>query len=173
MIDKPDWQARARLRYALRAEWTKYRDFPVARDMSPDYNMAQLWGFVVAAYFLIEQGIKAVLLENGRPVQRTHVLSRLYGELPQECRNTLVEYHKDFLATFKFDRPFPFATPEEFLANLDGGNSKGSLDWRYAIIDSTHLAEMPGVSINVMHSWFSSAARKTTSILCGIRTVGG
>ena len=44
------------LNAALKKEWQKYAATPVTPDMMPGHEAAQAWGFVVAGYFLIEQG---------------------------------------------------------------------------------------------------------------------
>ena len=46
---------------ALEKEWQKYSATPVMPDMAPGHEEAQAWGYVVAGYFLIEQGLKGVL----------------------------------------------------------------------------------------------------------------
>ena len=46
------------LNAALKKEWQKYAATPVTPDMMPGHEAAQAWGFVVAGYFLIEQGLK-------------------------------------------------------------------------------------------------------------------
>ena len=62
------------LETALQAEWRKFRDCPINPDLLPDHERAQAWGYVVAAYFLIEEAFKAILhlreLRVGHPPQR-------------------------------------------------------------------------------------------------------
>ena len=48
------------LNTALKKEWQKYAATPVTPDMLPGHELAQAWGYVVAGYSLVEQGLKAV-----------------------------------------------------------------------------------------------------------------
>ena len=41
-------------------------------------------------------------------------------------------------------------TLEAFLANLDGGNKRGSFDWRYFPIEESSNETVPVVSISIM-----------------------
>ena len=47
-------------------------------------RVAQAWGYVVAGYFLLEQGLKAVLYVRGVEPPKTHALSVLFAELSAE-----------------------------------------------------------------------------------------
>lgn len=139
------------LETALKAEWRKFRACPGQPDMIPAHEVAQAWGYVVAAYFLTEQAFKAIVHLNRDRVETTHVLHRLFKQLPTEAQKTLHEFYRDFLATFRYDRPFPFERLDTFLENLDGGNKKGSLDWRYFPIEESKSESMPIISIDIMH----------------------
>ena len=139
------------LETALTAEWRKFGICPGQPDRWPAHEIAQAWGYVVAAYFLIEQAFKAIVHLNKERVETTHVLHKLFKQLPTEAQDTLQEFYRDFLATFQHDRPFPFETLGSFLENLDGGNKKGSLDWRYFPIEESKSGTIPIVSINIMH----------------------
>lgn len=141
---------------ALKKEWQKYIATPIAPDMVPGHELAQAWGYVVAGYFLIEQGLKAVLHVRGDEPPKTHALSVLFEALPAEDQDVLSAYYNDFRHTFPGMTSFPLATLEKFLVNLDGGrNSRGhhigSFDWRYFLTEKGSGALMPHVSINVMH----------------------
>ena len=136
---------------ALKAEWRKFRDCPVNPDLIPGYEMAQAWGYVVAAYFLMEEAFKAILHLRDRTVDKTHVLHTLFTQFPTEYQCTLREFYKDFLATFSHGRPCPFAGLDAFLVNLDGGNQRGSFDWRYFPIEESSNEIVPIVSISIMH----------------------
>ena len=144
------------LNTALKKEWQKYAATPVAPDMVPGHEAAQAWGYVVAGYHLIEQGLKAVLHLRGGEPPKTHALSVLFAELLAEDQNVLQAYYDDFRHTFPGMGSFPLATLDEFLANLDGernsrGHYVGSFDWRYFLTEEASGASMPRVSINVMH----------------------
>ena len=139
------------LETALKAEWRKFRDCPINPDLMPGHEMAQAWGYVVAAYFLMEESFKAVLHLSKRRVDKEHVLHTLFTQLSREHQRTLREFHEDFLATFSHERAFPFGELEAFLANLDGRNQLGSFDWRYFPIEESSNETAPVASINVMH----------------------
>ena len=93
---------------ALEAEWRKFRDCPVNPDLMPGHEMAQAWGYVVAAYFLMEEAFKAILHLRERRVGKTHALHTLFTQLPTEHQSTLREFYRDFLATFSHGRQSPF-----------------------------------------------------------------
>ena len=139
------------LETALKAEWRKFRDCPVNPDLVPGHEVAQAWGYVVAAYFLMEEAFKAILHLRERRVGKTHVLHNLFTQLPTEHQGTLREFYRDFLATFSHGRPFPFGELDAFLANLDGGDKRGSFDWRYFPIEESSNETVPVVSISIMH----------------------
>ena len=144
------------LETALKHEWEKYAATPVKPDMVPGHEVAQAWGFVVAGYSLLEQGLKAVLHMRGKQPERTHALSVLFAELPHEDQDVLRAYYDDFRGTFPGMRSFPPPTLDDFLVNLDGASNPrgqfiGSFDWRYFLTEKGSGAPMPLVSINVMH----------------------
>ena len=141
---------------ALKKEWQKYTTTPVMPDMVPGHELAQAWGYVVAGYFLIEQGLKAVLHVRDAEPPKTHAQSVLFEALPAEDQDVLRAYYNDFRHTFPGMTSFPLATLDEFLVNLDGeqnrrGHYIGSFDWRYFLTEEGSGASMPRVSINVMH----------------------
>ena len=147
---------RAWLDAALNKEWEKYAATPVTPDMVPGHELAQAWGYVVAGYFLIEQGLKGVLYVRGVEPPKTHALSVLFAELSPNDQDVLRAYYDDFHHTFTGMSSFPLATLDEFLVNLDGAqNSRehyiGSFEWRYFLTEEGSGASMPRVSINVMH----------------------
>ena len=48
------------LNTALKKEWLKHAATPVTPDLMPGHEAAQAWGYVVPAYFLIEQGLNSL-----------------------------------------------------------------------------------------------------------------
>lgn len=144
------------LETALKKEWQKYAATPVTQDMVPGHNIAQAWGYVVAGYFLIEQGLKAVLyMRDGKP-PKIHALSVLFDKLLAEDQDMLRAYYDDFRHTFPGMALFPLVTLDDFLVNLDGERNSqdryiGSFDWRYFLTEEGRGTSMPFVSINVMH----------------------
>ena len=139
------------LETALKSEWRKFRNCPVNPDLLPGHEAAQAWGYVLAAYFLMEEAFKAILHLLERHVGKTHVLHTLFTQLPTEHHGTLREFYRDFLGTFSHGRPFPFGELDAFLVNLDGGNKQGSFDWRYFPIEESSNEAVPVVSISIMH----------------------
>lgn len=157
------------LKTALKKEWEKHETTPVMRDMVPDHELAQAWGYVVAGYFLIEQGLKAVLHMRKVQPQKTHALSVLFAELSLEDQDVLRVYYDDFRHTFHGMNSFPLATLDDFLANLDGDKINrdrhiGSFDWRYFPTQEASGASMPLVSINAMHEIVFGCVQLVSSI---------
>ena len=166
------------LETALKKEWQKYAATPVTPDMVPGHELAQAWGYVVAGYFLIEQGLKAVLYVRGVEPPKTHALSVLFAELPAEDQDVLRAYYDDFHHTFAGMTSFPLATLDEFLVNLDGardnrGQYIGSFDWRYFLTEEGSGSSMPRVSINVMHEVVYGCVQLVMSIDKGDGKAGG
>ena len=144
------------LKTALKKEWQKLKATPVTPDMIPGHELAQAWGYVVAGYCLIEQGLKGILHVRGIEPPRTHALSVLFEALRAEDQEVLRQYYNDFRGTFPGMTSFPLATLDEFLVNLDGsqnsrGRYVGSFDWRYFLTEMGSEASIPRVSINAMH----------------------
>ena len=161
-----------RLDAALKKEWQKYTVAPVTPDMDPGHEVAQAWGYVVVGYFLIEQGLKAVLYVRGGEPPKTHALSVLFGELPTEDQDALRAYYDDFRHTFPGMGSFPLATLDDFLVNLDGGRNGrgryiGSFDWRYFLTEVGSGMSMPCVSINVIHEVVYGCVQLVRSIYKG------
>lgn len=176
MTDKIDYKEPlyvwAWLNTALKKEWQKYAAMPVMPDMVPGHEVAQAWGYVIAGYSLIEQGLKAVLYVRGVEPPKTHALSVLLDKLPAEDQNVLRAYYDDFRHTFPGMSSFPLAMLDEFMANLDGsqnirGNYMGSFDWRYFLTEEGSGASMPQVSINVMHEVAYACVQLVRSIVKG------
>ena len=145
------------LRTALKMEKEKYATCPVKDDFIPGQVNAQAWGYVVAGYFLLEQSLKLLLHVRSVSPDKTHTLSAdLFGKLPEDDKNVLQEFYRDFQSTFEDATTFPFSKLDEFLINLDGGkNDKGkhvgSFDWRYFPIEAAQGGTMPTVSIEFLH----------------------
>ena len=163
---------------ALKKEWQKYTATPVTPDMVPGHELAQAWGYVVAGYFLIEQGLKAVLHVRGVEPPKTHALSVLFEALPAEDQGVLRAYYNDFRHTFPGMTSFPLATLDGFIVNLDGARSSrghyiGSFDWRYFLTEEGSGASMPRVSINVMHEIVYGCVWLVRSIDKGDDRAGG
>ena len=68
--------------------------------MLPGHELAQAWGYVVAGYSLVEQGLKAVLYVRGGEPKKGHELSVLFTDMPPEDRDILRTYYDDFRHTF-------------------------------------------------------------------------
>lgn len=166
---KPQLWVVAWLETALKKEWEKYAACPVKPDMVPGYELAQAWGFVIAGYFLIEQGLKAVLHVRGREPAKTHTLSILFAKLDERDRRVLEAFYDDFLHTFNGMASFPLRTLDEFLVNLDGatndnGQYIGSFDWRYFLTQEESSVAMPLVSVNAMHEIVFGCVQLISSI---------
>ena len=165
------------LETALKKEWQKLAATPVTPDMVPGHEAAQAWGYVVAGYFLVEQGLKAVLYVRGLSPPKTHALAVLLAELSAEDQDTLRAYYDDFRGTFPGMRSFPLATLDDYLVNLDGerngrGQYAGSFDWRYFLTEEASGASMPLVSIHVMHEVVYGCVQLVRSIDRGEEKAG-
>lgn len=157
------------LETALKKEWEKFRTCPVLPDMAPEHEMAEAWGYVIAGYFLIEQGLKAVRNMRGHKPPKTHALSVLFAEMPEEDKEVLDAYYDDFLKVFEGTKAFPISTLDKFLVNLDGarnsrGQHMGSFDWRYFLTEEGSGGPMPLVSINIMHEIAYGCVRLVASV---------
>ena len=154
---------------ALKKEWQKYSATPVTPDLMPGHEAAQGWGYVVAGYFLMEQGLKAVLYLRGIEPPKIHAVSVLFDELPAENQDTLRTYYDDFRHSSPGMSSFPLATLDEFLVNLDGarndrGRHVGSFDWRYFLTEEGSGAPMPLVSVDFMHEVIYGCIRLAESV---------
>ena len=153
------------LETALNMEKEKYATCPVKDDLVPEQVTAQAWGYVVAGYFLLEQSLKLLLHVRSNPPGMTHTLSAdLFKKLPEDDKNVLREYYRDFRSTFENATTFPFSELDEFLINLDGGTNDrgkhvGSFDWRYFPIEEAQGGTMPIVSIEFLHEIIYAAIR--------------
>ncbi len=145
------------LEVALEMEWQKFSVSPIRPDLVPEYTHAQAWGYVVAAYSLLEQGFKEILHSRERTFRKTHELTNLFDGLPANDQDVLRAHHCDFWHAFPGLRWFRPPPPlDDFLENLDGrgvgrGKCLGSVDWRYALTQEAAGASLPSVSINAMH----------------------
>ena len=142
---------------ALKHEKLKYEKAPVKKDLIPEFEMAQGWGFVVAGYSLLEQSFKALLHLRGKEVPVKHSLTDLFERFDDDDSAVLSEYYSDFRATAPGMGEFPFETLKDFIRNLDGDPNKkgtdhiGSFDWRYSPIEEAKSATMPTVSVDYLH----------------------
>ena len=148
---------------ALKMEREKFSKCPVKRDMVPGCEIAQGWGYVVAGYFLVEQALKMLLHLTGKHPTKTHNLSSLFDLLPEEDKDILLEYYRDFKFSFAGANTFPYSELKDFINNLDGGkNTKGryvgAFDWRYFLIEEKQGGKMPIVSIEFLHEIVYGAA---------------
>ena len=142
----------------MKKEQEKLKKNPVTSDMVPGHETAQAWGFVLAAYFLLEESFKALIYIRGNTqIPRTHSLSTLFEIMNETDRKVLQQYHSDFRSSNSDHLgSFPFEDLRKFLTNLDGDNSNtnahiGSFDWRYFLIEEKRSNEMPIISIEYMH----------------------
>ena len=142
---------------ALSKEKEKYEKCPVMRDLVLGHQNAQGWGYALAGYFLLEQSFKALLYVRGKNVPKTHSLSVLFDLFEQDDKTVIREFYADYRATIGGRRSaFPFRSPDDFLANLDGdgngrGDRVGSFDWRYFLIEEKRSRKMPLFSLDYLH----------------------
>lgn len=145
------------LETALKKEKEKYLACPVKPDMVHEHEMAQGWGSVIAGYFLVEQAFKALLHIREQNPKRIHSLTKLFKQIVPEDRSILRKFYDDFKSyTDKDDYIFPFSSLDNFLYNLDFGNSKdqsalASIDWRYFLIAEGEGTGISTVSVEYLH----------------------
>lgn len=139
------------LNTALVSECQKYKSNPIYSDIVVEFNYAQAWGFIVAGYFLLEQGLKALLHKYKCEIERTHELYKLFERLPDEQKNNLRRHYSDFVRVVPELKQNAPNEIDIFLMNLDGDQSKGSLDWRYYLIEERRDSKLPFVNINLIH----------------------
>ena len=110
----------------------------------------------MASYFLMEESFKALLFLRSKHVPKQHSLTLLFDLFDNDDKNLLRDYYSDYLATADgYQHNFPFATLDDFLANLDGNPNKqgaglGSFDWRYFLIEKKKSRSMPLISIELL-----------------------
>ncbi len=143
-----DWLFLKRLETALETERKKYAKTPITTDRSPGHEVAQAWGYVVAGYFLMEQGFKSIRYARGEKPEKIHTQYVLFDKLQKEDQNILCGYYEDFRRSFPGMSSLPFPTLNKFLENLDD-NGKGGLDWRYFLIPDRGNSSSPGPSIRI------------------------
>ena len=145
------------LNVALDVEREKYASVPVKRDVVPDYEAYQAWGYVVAGYFLLEVSLKLLAHLRGADPAKIHTLFNLYMLLPSHDKDLLREYYRDYRDETALERgaPYRIAMLGDFLMELDGakhgGKSVGSFDWRYYLIENPKGETLPYASVEFMH----------------------
>ena len=142
------------LHTALNMEWRKYLAVKANPDLIlKDEWSVQIWGYVVIGYSLIEQCLKAILFMRNTCPPKTHGLVELFHKLKDDDQQVIREYYRDFRCHFFEMNSFPFSTLDNFLSNLDGSqkNQTGSFNWRYFLIEEVNSAQLPEVSVNMMH----------------------
>lgn len=162
------------LNAALEQEKKKYKKVPIVPDLMPEYLIIQGWGYVIAAYSLMEQSFKALLHVQGKSVPEKHSLAILFNLFDPSDKEVLRRFDTDFKATSNDPlKSFPYATLDEFLTNLDGDPSKGgrdhigSFDWRYFPIEKARSQKMPAVSIDHMHEIIYGCTRMVYAAIQG------
>ena len=142
---------------ALDMEKKKYKKCPVLPDLVPEYVAAQVWGYVITGYSLVEQSLKLLLAVRQKQVPKTHSLSKLFDLLDDQDKLDLREYYTDYRETDGGNTGnFPIHKLDEYLIKLDGdensqGFPMGSIDWRYYPIEKNYSSSMPLVCVDYLH----------------------
>ena len=131
---------------------------PKPPDMFPEYDAVAAWSAIVAGYSLLEQALKALLRVEGKDYDRTHSLYTPLSRLNKEHKEILRQFYEDYLQHCKSVSEFPIKTFAEYAKHLDADDAdekkrrgKGSINWRYALIEGFSEDKIPFVSVEVLH----------------------
>lgn len=140
-------------------ERLKYAAVPVEGDLVPQFVSASAWGYVTAAYMLIEQALKTLLDETigfdsarlPARLRNTHDLKTLFDHLDVDDKAVLKDLYRDYWLTEDAEgKGFTFEEIETFLGHLDEG--RGSISWRYSLTEE--IATIPQLgSVYLEHMW--------------------
>ena len=118
---------------------------PVQRDLSGEHEAAVAWPLVTAAYNGIEQALKMLLQASAVPAptldelreQYGHDLETLYCALDPDDQGHIELHFGEHWSLYEYELlNLGFGTAREFIAQLnDSDRQKGSIAWRYALID--------------------------------------
>ncbi|MYH10708.1 MAG: hypothetical protein F4143_11515 [Gemmatimonadales bacterium] len=147
------------LERALKMERLKHAAVPVEGDLVPQFVSASAWGYVTAAYMLIEQALKTLLdqtigFDSGRlpaSLRDTHNLKTLFDRLDSDDKKVLEDLYRDYWLTEDAgSRGFALDELGAFLGHLDEG--RGSISWRYSLTEE--IATIPQLGpVYLEHMW--------------------
>lgn len=160
---KPEFQqpddALTWLERALQMERLKCAAVPVEGDLVPQFVSASAWGYVTAAYMLIEQALKTLLdqtigFDSARlpaRLRETHDLKTLFDHLDVDDKKVLEDLYRDYWLTEEAgSKGFTLDEIGAFLGHLDKG--RGSISWRYSLTEET--APIPQLGpVYLEHMW--------------------
>ncbi|WP_428274206.1 hypothetical protein [Candidatus Palauibacter sp.] len=160
---KPEFQrpedALSWLERALEMERLKYAAVPVEGDLVPRFVSASAWGYVTAAYTLIEQALKTLIDQTigfdstklPARLRETHSLKTLFDHLDTDDRRVLEDLYRDYwLTEGAGSMGFSLDEMGAFLGHLDQGH--GSISWRYSLTEE--IAAIPQLGpVYVEHMW--------------------
>lgn len=132
---------------------------PVRPDLMADYETAQAWPFVTAAYNGIEQALKMVLLvpsDSENTLEQLasrdygHDLVKLYSKLPAADREHIELHFGEHWSLHEYDTgDLEIGSAEAFIAHINNGTTQnGLISWRYSLLDPT--VQIPQTSIWTM-----------------------
>ena len=155
------------LEAALDMEKKKYVKVPVIPSNPPRHTDSLAWGYVVVGYFLVEEAFKFLKIARGETYRGIHNLSCLFSELDPADQNVLHEYYRDFRCACECAKNFPKAKILDFLNELDAGrkDDKGSLAWRYSLIEESKGISLPLVSVEFLHEIIYGAIKVARHII--------
>ena len=160
---KPEFQrpedAVSWLERALKMERLKHATVPVEGDLVAKFVSTSAWGYVTAAYMLIEQALKTLLDQTigfGSPelpahLRETHGLRSLFDHLDTDDQETLEDLYGDYWLTEDArSKGFMLDDIGAFLSHLDQG--RGSVGWRYSLTEE--IAAIPQLGpVHLEHMW--------------------
>ena len=128
----------------------------VVPDLAPDYEAVQQWLWVPSLYSAIEQGLKWLILYDGKKPENIHRLSSLYDEVSLVSKRYLDDAYRGYV---ELHDGMPYSTLKPFLDRLDvgarsesGRDQDGYTTWRYLLLEGfpKSKAKQPRVSIGAM-----------------------
>lgn len=154
-----DWASRFKLDEACKATRRLVAENPVKPDLMADYETAQAWPLVTAAYNGIEQALKMLLLvpeDSAFTLKQLatgeygHDLVKLYSQLSAEDREHIELHFGEHWSLHEYDTGgLKVGSAEAFVAHINNGAvHNGLISWRYSLLDPT--VRIPQTSIWTM-----------------------
>ena len=113
------------------AEWVEEK--PILNDVVPDQVVLNAWPFVTAAYSLLEQSLKALVMVRNKTYGEKEMKADSHSLNSTFCRLDATDVdriRKGYRAYQSLHNYVGYATLDEFMANIDKDYAK----WRYFLL---------------------------------------